>query len=230
MKIDVWSDYACPFCQIGEIRLREAIKELGLEDQTEIIPRAFEINPDAPISTDVNGLATIARRYRLPEASVREQFERIAEMGLADGIVLNQIDTKHTNPFDARRLMKLGLSTGDKNLIEKLNNALFEAFFVDNLNLADKDVLLERGMKAGLKKEDIMDVLSSDKFGAETRADEYEDVRERGVSGVPYFIFENGATASGALEKEEFKNILLNVARDPGGSSGSRCGRDGCEI
>ncbi|MBP3844973.1 MAG: DsbA family protein [Prevotella sp.] len=45
MKIVYWSDYACPYCYIGETRLKKAIKELGLENEVEIETRAFELDP-----------------------------------------------------------------------------------------------------------------------------------------------------------------------------------------
>ena len=48
MKIVYWSDYACPYCYIGETRLKKTIKELGLENEVEIETRAFELDPDAP--------------------------------------------------------------------------------------------------------------------------------------------------------------------------------------
>lgn len=78
MQVKVWSDYACRFCWIGEARLARAIRELGLDNQVTMVPKAFELNPDAPKTT----------------------FDE-------DGITLNQKDTIHTNTADAHRLMKL---------------------------------------------------------------------------------------------------------------------------
>lgn len=226
MKISVWSDYACPFCWIGEARLRKAIAELGLEDETSFNPRAFELNPEAPETTAVNGLTTIANRYHMPLEQAAAQFEQIAALGRAEGLTLNQTDTHHTNTFNAHRLMKLGLAEHDRTIADKLNELLFEAFFVDNLNLADKKVLLEIGVKAGLKEEKIRALLDSDEFAAAVRADETEAAR-LGIHAVPYFMFENGSVARGAVSIEELKNILRNAAKR---GSGQRCGLDGCPL
>ena len=46
MKIVYWSDYACPYCYIGETRLKKAIKKLGLENEVEIETQAFELDPN----------------------------------------------------------------------------------------------------------------------------------------------------------------------------------------
>ena len=57
MKVTYWSDYACPYCYIGETRLGKAIASLGLEGEVEVEMRAFELNPDAPyevVATTLN--------------------------------------------------------------------------------------------------------------------------------------------------------------------------------
>ncbi|MDY2956522.1 MAG: DsbA family protein, partial [Lachnospiraceae bacterium] len=41
IKITYWSDYVCPFCYIGEIRLLKAIEKLGIADQVELDMRSF---------------------------------------------------------------------------------------------------------------------------------------------------------------------------------------------
>lgn len=47
MKIEIWSDYACPFCYIGEAKLEKAMNELGIKDQVNIEMRSFELDPNA---------------------------------------------------------------------------------------------------------------------------------------------------------------------------------------
>ena len=47
MKITYWSDYACPYCYIGETYLKQAIADLGIGDQVEVEMKAFELDPDA---------------------------------------------------------------------------------------------------------------------------------------------------------------------------------------
>ena len=82
--------------------------------------------------------------------------------------------------------MKMGLATGNREIAEKLNELLFEVFFVDNSNLADSSILVEAGKKAGLKEEEIQAMLESDKSAAEVEADEQDAARLR-IRGVPYF-------------------------------------------
>ena len=48
MKIEVWSDYVCPFCYIGKRRLEEALEETGLGDKVEVVFKAYELDPNSP--------------------------------------------------------------------------------------------------------------------------------------------------------------------------------------
>lgn len=173
--------------------MRKAIRELGLEGSAVLISRAFELNPAAPLETNENGLPTISRRYNMPESHILGQFRQIAELGKAEGLTLNQTDTRHTNTFNAPRLMKMALAQGSGEVAEKLNELLFGGFFVENLNLADWQVLKGTGKKAALEESGIREMPGSEKYAAEVRADEKE-AAWRGIHCIPYFLFENGAT------------------------------------
>ena len=48
MTLTIWSDFACPYCYIGETRLEQAIEQLGLKDDVVIDYKAFDIDPTAP--------------------------------------------------------------------------------------------------------------------------------------------------------------------------------------
>ena len=46
MKITFWSDFACPWCWIGETNLEAALKSLGRTAEFEM--KAYELAPKAP--------------------------------------------------------------------------------------------------------------------------------------------------------------------------------------
>ena len=46
MKITFWSDFACPWCWIGETNLEAALKSLGRAAEFEM--KAYELAPNAP--------------------------------------------------------------------------------------------------------------------------------------------------------------------------------------
>lgn len=51
MKIEVWSDYVCPFCYIGKRHLEEAIEQAGLQD-VEVVYKAYELDPNSPATSE----------------------------------------------------------------------------------------------------------------------------------------------------------------------------------
>mgnify|MGYP000370182700 CR=1 FL=1 len=48
LRIDVWSDLACPWCYIGKRRLDAALAQAAPAGGVEVTWRAFELDPTAP--------------------------------------------------------------------------------------------------------------------------------------------------------------------------------------
>lgn len=229
MKITYWSDYACPYCYIGEARLHRAIREMELEDQVEFEPKAFQLDPGAPDEPASDTLTRFVRKYGLPIGQARLQLEKIEAAGKAEGIDFRYFDTKFTNTFNAHRLMKLALSKGDPLLAQKTNTLLFDAYFTKNLMLASPAVLLAVGEEAGLAREEVEALLASDQFAAQVRQDERE-AAELNIHGVPYFIFPGGFSIPGAVSVRDFKDALSYGVKNASRKKAHQCGPDGCQI
>lgn len=231
MKIRFWSDFACPYCYIGEKRLHDAINSLGAGDQIELVPLAFELDPNAPKTVQTDTVTRFARKYGMSEAEARAQVEHISKLGHECGLAFKYADAQYTNTFDAHRLMKLAETT-DRKILEKLNFALFDAYFAKSEQLADHAVLMRIGKEAGLPEAAIRDVLESDRYAEEVRADEMAAARA-GVRGVPYFVFEDGVTIPGAASQADLEDIIkrnLKGAKISGQGAGETCGINGCQI
>ena len=52
MKVEVWSDYVCPFCYIGKRQLEKAIQESGYEGQIEVQYKSFLLDPTTPVDAE----------------------------------------------------------------------------------------------------------------------------------------------------------------------------------
>ncbi|MDE6276970.1 MAG: DsbA family oxidoreductase [Muribaculaceae bacterium] len=234
MNLTIWSDFACPYCYIGETRLERAIEELGLKDDVQIDYRAFELDPTASKEVLSSTPERFAMKYRLSLEEAKEQIKQISDLGKELGIDFRYASTKYSNTRDAHRLMKLAEAKYDRKTVAKLNEALFKAYFVENLVLADHNVLLEKGLSVGLKEEDIKEVLDSDKYDDEVRFDEREAAM-RGVHGVPYIVFGGDFAVPGAMSIEGFKSALERQLRMQklDESTAERphvCGPDGCQL
>lgn len=236
ITLTIWSDFACPYCYIGEERLQKAIEELGISDNVLINYRAFELDPTTPKEVTTTTPERFAMKYRLSVEDAKKQIEQISSLGRELGIDFRYATTRYSNTRDAHRLMKLAESKYSHETVERLNKALFAAYFTENLVLSDKRVLLEKGMSAGMDKKDIMDVLDSDKYDDEVRFDEREAAM-RGIRGVPYILFNGTFAVPGAMSIEGFKSVLEREIKknknNNENTSGERphvCGPDGCQL
>ncbi len=221
MKIEIWSDYACPFCYIGEKRLEKALA--GIDD-AEIIFRSFELDPNASKKVVSSTVDRFAEKYGLSREEAADRIEQISQMGRAEGIDFRYAETRYTNTFDALRLTKFAQEKGRTEIIGKL----FDAYFTKNLELAEFDVLKKIAAECGLDSAEVDAVLNSDKYAAEVRADEYPAAR-LGVHGVPFFVIGGKYGLSGAQPVEVLRNALEDYRAETS-LDGMTCGADGCKF
>ena len=239
ITLTIWSDFACPYCYIGETRLQNAIEELGIADQVIVDFRAFELDPQASKEVVSSTPERFAKKYRLSLEGAKEQIEQISSLGRELGIDFKYATTQYSNTRDAHRLMKLAEAKYDRDTVGRLNEALFKAYFVENLILADHKVLLDKAVGVGMKEADVNEVLESDMYDDEVRFDEREAMM-RGVHGVPYIVFNGGFAIPGAMSTDGFKSALQRELKkqeksqtDAENTTGERphqCGPEGCQL
>lgn len=233
ITLTIWSDFACPYCYIGETRLEKAIEELGVKDEVQIDYRAFELDPEASKEVVSSTPERFAKKYRLSLEEAKEQIEHISQLGRELGIDFRYATTQYSNTRDAHRLMKLAEAKYDRATVGRLNEFLFKAYFIENLVLADHSVLLAKAVEAGMEEKEVKEVLESDKYDDEVRFDEREAMM-RGVHGVPYIVFNGDFAVPGALTLDGFKSAIERTMKKVKESApkerAHQCGPDGCRI
>lgn len=230
MKIELWSDYACPYCYIGERRLEKAIEAIGAQDEIEIVMRSFELDPNTSRKVVSTTLERFAKKYGLSQEMAQRRIDDIANLGRAEGIDFKYSSTRYTNTFDAHRLTKFAESKGKKGISERL----FEAYFTDNKELSSLELLKDIGVAVGLNGDEVIEMLKTDAFAEEVREDE-KMAAAYGIHGVPYFLINGEYTVSGAQPVELLQRALqellqkerIELLQD---MKGEECGLDGCHI
>lgn len=207
MKITYWSDFACPYCYIGNTRLNRAIKDLDLDVDFDI--RAFELDQNAPRDVQSTTVERFAVKYGLSIEDARKQVNQISKLGEDEGIDFKYETTLYTNTHDAHRLIKMAQENHPES-VEKLATLLFDAYFVENLKLADYDVLVEKGLEAGLSEDEIIEVLESDLYNLKVEEDE-DIALSAGIHAVPFYLFDGKYSIPGALSYEDFKSVLSQI-------------------
>lgn len=231
MKITYWSDYACPYCYIGEARLKKAIADIPELKDVKIEMKAFQLDPSAGEHAAGDTQTRFAHKYGISMQEAGETIEHISQMGIAEGLDFKYATTLFTNTMDAHRLTKLAQSKNDPQLVEQVIEALFKAYFTDNKELADKELLQKIGEDAGLDAEEVKEVLSSDKYKDEVLLDEREAARY-GIHAVPFFVVGQYGI-SGAQSVDGMKATIMKVMEESAGAvteQGMSCGPDGCHI
>ena len=234
VQIDYWSDYACPYCYIGEARLKKAAEETLPKGGWTLRMHSFELDPSAPRRTETDTATRFAHKYGLSLDGAKARIEDISSLGRAEGLDFRYATTRYTNTFDAHRLTHYAQSLGDDAETHRLEELLYAAYFTKNLELADHAVLLGAAEEAGLDRSEASKVLSSGKFADEVRRDEAAAAR-MGVHGVPYFVVNGKLAIPGAMSKDDFAAALKQAAAElkPVEKTGPKthvCGPDGCRL
>lgn len=234
MLVEVYSDIACPWCYIGFHRFRTALAQAPYHDQVEVVWKAFELDPDAPVGAAVPEVDALSARKGLPAGQIREMFAQVSAVGAELGLDLDFDTTLSANTFDAHRLVHLAAERGGTSLADRMHEALWQAHFAQGEAIDDRNVLADLAAEIGLDRAEIVMALDSDAGADGVRADGAE-ARALGITGVPFFVLDRAFAVSGAQPVDVFRSALDQAwqQRSPlttVGGDGEACGPDGCAI
>ncbi len=86
MKIEIWSDYVCPFCYIGKKQLEQAIEDTGLGGQVELVYKSYQLDPNTPVDSNITVYESLAKKYGMSLEKAKEMTlgvtARAKEVGL----------------------------------------------------------------------------------------------------------------------------------------------------
>ncbi len=241
MRIDVWSDIACPWCYVGKRRLESALGGFEHAEDVEVVWHSFELDPGAPDTPVETATAALARKYGGGPEQIAAMQDRVSQIAEGEGLDYRLGETLHLNTRDAHRLVHLALETGGPQLQGRLKEALLDAYFVQARDVSDADVLSEVAAQVGLDADAVTRVLEGEEYDAAVTAD-VEQARAYGANGVPFFVVDGRYGISGAQPTEVFAGALRQawsertpVLQTIGSTQGAAddaaaCGPEGCEL
>ena len=204
MRVEIWSDIACPWCYIGKRRFEAALGRFEHRDEVEVVWRSFELDPGAPAEPEGDLAEALARKYGSTVEQVHRRWESMAAMAAEDGLDLRFDDVRRGNSFDAHRLTQLAAAHG---LADPMVERLFRAHHTEGELVSDHHVLERLAAEAGLPGPEVADTLAGDRFAAEVREDE-RTAASLGISAVPFFVVDRAMGASGAHPPEVLLGLL----------------------
>lgn len=204
MKVDIWSDIRCPFCYIGKHAFDKALAEFPHRKEIEVVWHSFELDPSLKTQPELSLYDYIGALKGLSREDVAEMHVRVSDMGESVGVSFDFERAVVANSLHGHRLIQFAKKQG---LADKVEEALFEAYFTKGVNIDDQEVLVKMGTETGLEETELRAQLFSDALTTEVRADEHR-AASLGIRGVPFFIFNDKYAVSGAQAPAVFLTTL----------------------
>lgn len=205
MKIEVWSDVVCPFCYIGKRHMEQALEQSGIE--AEIVWRSFELDPEAPESSDLDIYDTLAKKYGRDRDWAEQMNANMVEKAKAVGLDYNMDAVQPANSFKAHQLIHLAKKEGKQ---DEMKEALLKAYFSEGRLISNKDTLLTIAEEVGLEPEDAEAALREETYTSAVRHDE-SIAQQLGIQGVPFFYINEKYGLSGAQPVEVFVDAFRQI-------------------
>lgn len=213
LKVDVWSDVACPWCYIGKRRFAEGerlYRAAGGDQEVEVEYHSFELSPDLPADFNGSVIDYLHGLRGIPEAQVLQMIEHVTGLANAEGIEADFHAVHQTRTLKAHELLHLAKASG---LQEPMKERLLSAYFVEGGDVGDLEQLADMAAEVGLDRDEVLVALAAGTFADDVRAD-MDQARAYGISGVPFYVIDGRYGISGAQSPETFARALAQAAGD----------------
>jgi len=211
IKIDVWSDIACPWCYIGKRNLENGLAEAARDDdapQVEVTFHSFELSPDTPIDFDGSSADFLAQHKGISRDQAQQMNDRVARIAQEQAGLHYRFDLQqHTNTVKAHELIHFAKEHGKQ---VEMTERLMSAYFVEGRHVGRIDELVELAAEVGLDADAARAALDSDHYLPAVRQDQAQ-ARAYGINGVPFFVIDGKYGVSGAQPPEAFAQVARQV-------------------
>jgi predicted DsbA family dithiol-disulfide isomerase len=203
--IDVVSDVVCPWCYLGERRLKQAIA--ALPDMTIAVRfRPYSLDPTVPPEGE-DREAYIVRKFGSVKA-LDAAHERLELFGSEAGIAYHfDRITRAPNTLDAHRVVRWATEAGKG---AEMVDRLFAAYFSEGRDVGDHGVLGELAGEVGLDGAAITARLATEDDKDSVKA-EIDEAYQIGVTGVPTYILGGRFGVVGAQSVEALTDAIRQV-------------------
>lgn len=217
MKIDIWSDIACPWCYIGKRRLEDGItrfREAHPEVEVDIEYHSFELAPDTPVDFDGSEIDFLVSHKGMPESQVRDMLDQVTAIARSEGLDYDFDSLRHTNTVKAHELLHHAKTVGVQN---EMKERLLRAYFVEGRHVGRVEDLADLASEVGLDRDEVVRVLTEGVYADHVHADQRQGM-SLGVQGVPFFVIDRRYGLSGAQPEETFLQALEQALGERGES------------
>lgn len=164
---------------------------------------SYEIHPETPPEG-----VSLERLFGPRIGQMQEsQRRRCAELGLSF--------EAPTLLSSSRLAVEAAEFARDAGMHPEFHRAVLTSYFARSRDIGDADVLCEVATEVKLDPVALRDELAAGRYGGRRQA-AYEEACGLGITGVPTFLFANGARVVGAQPLEDFRRLLQGFMKDEG--------------
>ena len=210
IKIDVWSDIACPWCYIGKRNLEGGLAAASADDDAPVVEvefHSFELSPDTPVDFEGGEVEYLSQHKGISAAQASAMLERVTAVAEDAGLAYRFDLLRHTNTVKAHELLHFAKENGRQ---AELAERLMSAYFTEGRHLGQEGELVALAVEAGLDADAAREALRSGRYLPAVRADQAQ-AAAYGINGVPFFVIDGKYGVSGAQPAEAFSQIVRQV-------------------
>jgi predicted DsbA family dithiol-disulfide isomerase len=227
LTVQVWSDVICPWCWIAERRFQQALAKFAHRSEVDIVHRAYRLKlgeARRPVEE------TLAKKFG-PQVNPLQFLSQMEAVAAEDGLAYDLAGTWVGDTLDAHRVLKLARKYGIEHHVFE---TFYRGYFSEHQDLLDKGTLVRLAQGAGLEASRVEALFAGDDFLAEVESDQRE-AEQRGIMGVPYFLFGEKTSLKGAQPEDIMASTLARVwetesALPEQSTDAQLCGAEGCTI
>jgi len=208
LKIDIVSDVVCPWCYIGKRRIEDALA-LVPDVPVELHFRPYFLNPWVP-REGISREEYLTTKFGSVEA-YKGIAGRVVQAAGEEGLSYHpELVKRQPNTIDCHRLIHWAEAIGKA---AEMKQRLMELYFRDGGDLTDVNVLVQAAADIGLDAEDVRRRLATDE-DVELISSWAQEASEKGISGVPTFVFAQKYAVSGAQPADQLARAIREVSAE----------------
>jgi predicted DsbA family dithiol-disulfide isomerase len=210
LKVDIWSDIACPWCYVGKRRFSEGVRRFQAAGggRVDVEYHSFELAPDTPVDFQGSEADFLADHKGLPLPQVRQMLTQMTEVARGEGLDFDYDSLQHTNTLKAHEALHAAKAAG---LQVELKERLLSAYFTEGRHIGYDDDLADLAAEVGLDREAVLRALQDGTHRSDVAAD-ITQARGYGIRGVPFYVIEHKYGVSGAQDPGVFADALRQAA------------------
>ncbi len=141
IRVDVWSDVACPWCYIGKRNLESGITGF-FATPVEVVYHSFELAPDTPVEFTGSEVEFLMSHRGVSADQARAMIDRVVGIARSAGFDYDYDALQHTNTLKAHELLHYAKERG---LQLEMNEQLLSAYFVEGRHVGRIEDLTDLG-------------------------------------------------------------------------------------